>query len=122
LEKAMRSALHRRGLRFRKHVTGLPGKPDIVFPRAKIVVFIDGDFWHGYAFSSWEGGLTEFWKEKIRRNIQRDRRNFRRLRKGGWRVIRVWQRRMQREQQACVDGVIEQVRRGARSTLVGSAG
>lgn len=51
LEQIVRSALHKHGLRFDKHVSDLPGKPDIVFPRHKIAVFLDGDFWHGYRFN-----------------------------------------------------------------------
>ena len=50
IERLVRSELHKRGFRFRKHVKTLPGKPDIVFPKAKVAVFVDGDFWHGYDF------------------------------------------------------------------------
>ncbi len=53
LELRVRSALHKRGLRFRKHVRELPGKPDVVFRKTRVVVFVDGDFWHGYRFRSW---------------------------------------------------------------------
>src|SRR6476469_9829315 len=68
IEQAVRSALHRRGLRFRKHVRDLPGRPDIVFSRARVAVFVDGDFWHGYDFDTWRGGLSEFWRNKIETN------------------------------------------------------
>jgi DNA mismatch endonuclease (patch repair protein) len=91
LEILVRSALFKRGWRFKKHVSSLPGTPDIVFSRQKIAVFIDGDFWHGYRFSSWERSLSSFWKIKIQKNRKRDQKNFSKLRRRGWRVIRVWQ-------------------------------
>ena len=95
LERVVRSELHRRGLRFRKHVRQLPGKPDIVFTRAKVAVFVDGDFWHGYRFPVWESTLSPFWKSKISETRRRDQRNFRRLRRMGWRVVRVWEHRLE---------------------------
>jgi DNA mismatch endonuclease, patch repair protein len=109
LEKLVRSELHRRGLRFRKHTKELPGKPDVVFARIKVAVFIDGDFWHGYRFSEMEHKLSDFWKEKIKTNIRRDHRNFRKLRKMGWRVIRVWQHQIKRDLDACVARIVKVV-------------
>ena len=90
IERIVRSELHKRGYRFRKHVKKLPGTPDIVLPRAKVAVFIDGDFWHGYRFPAWEHKVSEFWKEKIRKNRERDKKNFQKLRNMGWKVIRLW--------------------------------
>jgi DNA mismatch endonuclease, patch repair protein len=91
LETSVRSELHRRGLRFRKHVAALPGRPDLVFPRARLAVFIDGDFWHGYRFPVWRENVSAFWQKKIEVNRIRDRRNFRKLRRMGWTVLRIWQ-------------------------------
>ena len=91
IEIAVRRAVHARGLRFRKHVRGLPGTPDLVFAGARIVVFVDGDFWHGWQFPAWRHKLTPFWAEKIDANRRRDRRNFARLRRQGWLVLRVWE-------------------------------
>src|SRR5713226_6266746 len=91
LEVIIRSELHKRGYRFQKHVKSLPGSPDAVFPREKIAVFIDGDFWHGYRLPTWEHKLNDFWRQKIRANRQRDQKNFLKLRRMGWRVIRIWQ-------------------------------
>ena len=65
LELRVRSELHKRGLRFRKHLKELPGKPDIVFTRAKVVVFIDGDFWHGYRFATWEHKVDSLVKTRF---------------------------------------------------------
>lgn len=105
LEKLVRSEIHRRGLRFKKHAKELPGKPDIVFPGARVAVFVDGDFWHGYRFPLWKGAVPDFWKNKIGKNRERDRRNFRRLRNMGWRVIRLWQHEIERDLDGCVERV-----------------
>lgn len=102
LEKLVRSELYRRGLRFRKHVKELPGKPDVVFSKAKVAVFIDGDFWHGYRYPLWENKLSDFWKEKIRKTRERDQRNFRKLRYMGWRVIRIWQHEIEQDLGKCI--------------------
>lgn len=90
-ERRVRSMLHRRGLRFRKHVRKLPGCPDIVFGRARVAVFIDGDFWHGRFFSRWAPKLSLKWRQKIEANRHRDVRNRQRLRGRGWKVVRVWE-------------------------------
>lgn len=105
LEKLVRAEIHRRGLRFKKHVKDLPGKPDIVFLEARVAVFIDGDFWHGYRFPLWKDGVPDFWKNKIGKNRERDRRNFRKLRSLGWRVIRLWQHAIERDLDGCVDRI-----------------
>lgn len=106
LEKIVRSELHRQGYRFRKNVKDLPGKPDVVFRKAKVVVFIDGDFWHGYRLPAWEYKLSDFWKEKIRKNRKRDQKNFRKLRKDGWQVIRIWQHEIKRDLDSCIAKII----------------
>jgi DNA mismatch endonuclease (patch repair protein) len=105
IERLVRSELHKRGYRFRKHVRSLPGSPDIVLRKYATAVFVDGGFWHGYRFPAWQHTLTEFWKAKIRRNRERDRRNFRKLRNMGWTVIRVWQHEIERDLEYCVDSI-----------------
>ena len=106
LEMAIRSELHSRGYRFRKHVKSLPASPDLVFPKAKVAVLIDGDFWHGYRLPSWEYKLSNFWRNKLRENRKRDRRNFRRLRAMGWRVIRIWQHQIEKDFESCISKII----------------
>lgn len=101
LEVMVRSELKRRGLRFRKHVKSLPGCPDVVFTKQKLAVFIDGDFWHGYRFPAWRNTLPKFWREKIGKNRDRDRRNFAKLRRMGWRVLRIWQHEIERDLRSC---------------------
>lgn len=91
LEKVVQRELRAAGLRFRRHDHALPGCPDIVFSKERVAVFIDGDFWHGWRLPVWEHKLSKFWREKIRANRVRDRRNFRRLRDSGWIVVRLWQ-------------------------------
>jgi DNA mismatch endonuclease (patch repair protein) len=105
-ERAVRSALHRRGLRFRKHVEGLPGRPDIVFTRRKVAVFVDGDFWHGYEFESRAGKLSPHWRAKIARNMARDRENGKLLQGAGWRVVRVWEHEVRRDLEGCLARIV----------------
>jgi len=102
LEQLVRAELHRRGHRFRKHPPHLPGKPDIIFPSAKVAVFVDGDFWHGYRFPAWRDALPAFWQRKISETRQRDRRNFAKLRKMGWTVVRIWQHEVKADLGTCV--------------------
>src|SRR5690242_3504505 len=83
-ELLIRRAVFAHGYRFRVHHRKLPGCPDIVFPRARVAVFIDGDFWHGWRFPAWSHKLGPYWRAKIARNRQRDACNFRKLRKSGW--------------------------------------
>lgn len=110
LEVRIRSELHRRGLRFRKHVKELPGRPDIVFSRARVAVFIDGDFWHGYRFPAWEDKVSDFWKKKINKNRERDKKNHQKLRKMGWKVIRLWQHEIKRDFEGSIEKINSAVR------------
>lgn len=95
-ETTLRRELWRMGVRFRKNVETLPGKPDIVFVRARAVVFCDGDFWHGRNWTELRAKLERgtnsgYWIAKIASNIERDQRNTAILEKDGWQVIRVWE-------------------------------
>lgn len=93
-ELVVRSLLHRMGLRFRLHSPKLPGRPDIVLPSRKTVVFVHGCFWHRHArcrFATTPASNKEFWQAKFEANRARDRRNIAALRKLGWRVIVVWE-------------------------------
>jgi len=102
-----------RGLRYRKYVSGLPGTPDLVFAGPKVAIFVDGDFWHGWRFEEWEHKLSSaYWKDKIRRNRNRDVENHRRLEKDGWTVIRIWEHEVEEDAEACVDRIEAVVRAG----------
>lgn len=95
-ERVLRSELWKLGLRFRKHVTSLPGKPDIVFTKDRVIVFCDGDFWHGRDWEARREKLTKgsnasYWVSKIQRNMGRDQEHVRQLEALGWLVLRVWE-------------------------------
>jgi DNA mismatch endonuclease (patch repair protein) len=111
LETRVRSELHKRGFRFRKHFKELPGKPDVVFTKAKVAVFIDGDFWHGYRFPAWEHKVSDFWKTKISKNRERDAKNHRRLRDMGWTVIRLWQHDLERDFEASIGKIVSALKK-----------
>jgi DNA mismatch endonuclease (patch repair protein) len=113
LEKSIFNELRKRGLLFRRHVANLPGKPDLVFQKARVVVFIDGDFWHGYRLPQWEHSLSAFWKRKINGNRKRDQKNHRKLRAMGWKVIRLWQHQIKNDFNGCINRIIQSVGKGA---------
>jgi len=93
-ELLIRSALHRKGYRFRLHCSYLPGKPDIVLPRYRTAIDVRGCFWHrhpGCRKATTPSTNADYWKEKFRRNVQRDRKNKASLQKMGWKTIVVWE-------------------------------
>ena len=94
-DRFIRSALHHRGLRFRIQRRLIPGSTrsvDIVFPRARLAVFVDGCFWHDCpVHGSQPKSNAEWWRRKIRQNVERDQDTNERLRDLGWRVIRIWE-------------------------------
>lgn len=94
-ERAIRSELHRRGLRYRTHVRPIPDRrceADLVFRAARVAVFIDGCWWHGCpTHRPLPKRNREWWAEKIAATVKRDRRNDRALAAAGWQVIRVWE-------------------------------
>lgn len=92
-ERTVRSHLHRVGLRFALHGRRLPGRPDIVLPRHRAVVFVHGCFWHrhpGCRFAYTPKSNRAFWRAKFRENVKRDVRNQSDLRQMGWKVFVVW--------------------------------
>lgn len=96
-EMIVRRYLHARGLRFRLHVRGLPGRPDIVLPKHGAIVEVKGCFWHQhpscrYAVSPKTNAV--FWRDKLASNVARDRRTARTLRALGWRVMTIWECRV----------------------------
>jgi DNA mismatch endonuclease (patch repair protein) len=111
-ELALRKALWKRGLRYRLYAKKLPGKPDIVFARARIAVFVDGDFWHGNQWQlrgldrledQFEGNANaDYWVPKIRRTMIRDSDNTARLEYDGWQVLRFWESEVAKDLESCV--------------------
>jgi DNA mismatch endonuclease (patch repair protein) len=116
-EWLLRRAIHRAGLRYRLHARALPGTPDIVFIGARVAVFVDGDFWHGHGwrergYASLEAQFnrnSEFWIEKIRRNIERDRIADMQLQDLGWRSVRILESEIRGDVARCVRRVQELV-------------
>lgn len=92
-EMLLRRGLHRRGFRYRLHARDLPGKPDLVFPKYRAVVFVHGCFWHGHDCPLFRlpGTRTEFWRSKIDRNRLNDGKAVSALKASGWRVGVVWE-------------------------------
>ena len=93
-EEIVRKYLFSHGFRYRKNDKRLPGTPDIVLPKYKTVIFVNGCFWHGHEgckYFVWPKNNAEFWKAKILQNIERDKRDFERLENAGWKVIVVWE-------------------------------
>ena len=113
-EVLLRTELWRVGLRYRKNVASLPGKPDIVFSRARLVIFVDGDFWHG---RNWperrtkllNGSNPDYWIRKIERNMERDAENAVKLQEQGWSIMRFWETDITSDLQHLVDVISRKV-------------
>ena len=93
-EMLVRSALHRMGFRFRLHVQSLPGRPDIVLPRWKAVILVNGCFWHRHrncCFAYNPKSRVYFWQSKFEATIKRDRSKIKQLRRAGWKVLVIWE-------------------------------
>jgi DNA mismatch endonuclease (patch repair protein) len=93
-ELVVRRQLHALGYRYRLHVAELPGKPDLVFPARKKVIFVHGCFWHRHSHCSrcrLPKSRLDYWKPKLERNVKRDRIAVYGLRRSGWRVLVVWE-------------------------------
>lgn len=113
IERMLCSELWSRGLRYRKNVTTMLGKPDIVFKGKKVAVFCDSEFWHGY---DWENRCNDFksnrdfWIPKIERNIQRDKEVTAELVRQGWTVLRFWGKEIGKNTKGCADKIEKAVR------------
>lgn len=93
-ERAVRRIAHRMGLRFRLHRKDLPGRPDLVFPKHHLAVFVHGCFWHrhhGCKYAYMPKSRVEFWTKKFKENVARDRRQEAALRALGWRTLVIWE-------------------------------
>lgn len=119
-EMTIRRGLHALGYRYLLHVKDLPGKPDLVFPKYNLVLFVNGCFWHGHNCSmfKWPMSRETFWKQKISGNVQRDISNERKLAEQGWRIGVVWECAIRRANRASgVDGLLTNVERQINSTV-----
>ena len=113
-EELVRKYLFSQGFRYRKNDSNLPGKPDIVLPKYKTVIFVNGCFWHGHEgcrYFVWPKNNAEFWKEKISGNILRDKHNRQILSDQGWRVIEVWECELKKKSaQETLDHLVQDLR------------
>jgi len=121
-EVTLRKALWAAGCRYRKNAKELPGRPDVIFPRARIAVFCDGDFWHGRDWESRRqklsrGTNSQYWLAKIQRNMERDRQNDRRLQEMGWTVLRFWESQI-RANPTVIAGIVISLLRGETAPAV----
>ena len=115
IEKLLGKSLWAVGFRYRKNYNKLFGKPDFVLPKYRLAIFCDSSFWHGY-----KGMATsrhnfrsnkKFWKEKISRNIQRDKEVNRLLKREGWKVIRFWDFQIENSVELCVKKILGKIRK-----------
>jgi DNA mismatch endonuclease (patch repair protein) len=101
--------------RFKTNVASIKGKPDIVFLKNKICVFLDSDFWHGWYYPRWKHLLkNDFWREKIENNRKRDKKTTIYLRKGGWKVIRFWEHNLKKYSRKEVNRVVKYLKYGKK--------
>jgi DNA mismatch endonuclease (patch repair protein) len=118
-ELALRSLLWRSGLRYRLQVKDLPGRPDLVLHQSRVVVFVDGCFWHGcpehYVRPR---SRPSFWAEKLRRNVERDCELHSQLESLGWRVVRLWEHEVLASPRVAVRAVVAAVRATRKSRRV----
>jgi DNA mismatch endonuclease (patch repair protein) len=125
-EVLLRRELWRLGLRYRKNARGLPGNPDLVFRAARVVVFCDGDFWHGRDWERLRAQLArrhnpEYWIAKIGRNRERDMEQSAQLTAAGWLVVRLWESAIIRDPRAAAHLVKRRVEERLRHQAGGAA-
>lgn len=108
-ELIIRKKLHALGFRYKLHDKNLPGKPDIVFPKYKAVIFVNGCFWHGHNchLFKWPGSREEFWRNKITRTQEKDKENIEELLENGWRVLQIWECAIKGKERLPIETIIE---------------
>ena len=110
-EMAIRKGLHSLGFRYRLHDRKVPGKPDLVLPRYRAVVFVHGCFWHRHDchLFKWPQTREEFWRDKIKGNVKRDSANLEKLDAESWRVLIVWECALKGRNRLDPDNMLEKV-------------
>jgi DNA mismatch endonuclease (patch repair protein) len=111
-EVLMRKALWAMGIRYRKNNQALPGKPDITILKYKIIIFIDGEFWHGYNWPQKKCTIKtnrDFWIPKIERTMQRDAANNIKLQELGYRVFRFWEKQVTKDTVKCISEIMQYI-------------
>jgi len=103
LEIYFRKLLWKNNLRYKIHYKKLVGKPDIVFPKEKVAIFIDSHFWHGYNWSKLRKKMkSDYWQWKIPYNMKRDKKNNKKLKDMGWKVLRFWEHELKDNPDRCI--------------------
>ena len=113
-ELVIRKLLHRAGYRFRLHAAELPGKPDIVLPKYQTVIFVNGCYWHrhkGCSEATIPKTRTDFWLEKFRRTVERDKQKQAELEKLGWNVLTVWECELKTDPELTLNLVKQQLQK-----------
>ena len=105
---ALRKSIRKK---FKTNVASIKGKPDIVFQKEKVCVFLDSDFWHGWYYSRWRHLLkNDFWREKIENNRKRDKKTTIYLRRNGWIVLRFWEHALKKNSEMAVKKITKTLR------------
>lgn len=113
IEIRLRKVLFSRGFRYRINYKKLPGSPDIVFLKKKVVIFCDSDFWHGKSLEKKKKTIKNnrsYWIKKIEDNIRRDKRNSNELKKLGWQVLRFWETEITKDLEGVVRSIVKKTR------------
>lgn len=112
-ELILRSALFKKGFRYRVHRKDLPGKPDIVLPKYKTIIFVHGCFWH-YHKDCREGRIpstnSNFWKTKLLKNVEKDEKNVKSLQEMGWKVMVVWECELEKHLEEILEKLISEIK------------
>ncbi len=116
IERILAKAMWREGLRYRKNCKDVFGKPDFCFKGKKIAIFCDSEFWHGKKFLEGERFKTnsDFWEEKIKRNIERDKEVNKRLESEGWTVLRFWGKDIETNTDKCVNKIMRYIQKDSK--------
>ena len=110
IEVAVRKRLFSLGYRYRKNDKRLPGKPDIVLPKYKTVIFIHGCFWHLHSnckIARIPKSNTDFWIDKLNRNVEKDQKNRQQLEDAGWRVIIIWECEIEKDINEVIQNIVQ---------------
>jgi DNA mismatch endonuclease (patch repair protein) len=111
-ELLLRNELWKLGFRYRLNVSKLKGKPDIFLKKYKVIIFVDGEFWHGYKWAEKKAKIksnSKYWIKKIEQNIERDIRNNEELKLLGYKVLRFWEHEIKKDLANCIQKIIIQI-------------
>ena len=112
-EETVRKYLFAQGFRYKKNDTSLPGKPDIVLPKYKTIILVNGCFWHHHdcRYFVWPKSNAEFWRKKIETNVERDKKNLEVVQKAGWKVIVVWECELSKNREIRLKQLVDEIKK-----------